>query len=72
MCQDYQVELLGSLPLDMRIREHTDAGKPSVVAEPQGKIADTYRMIARRIAVKVAESAKDHSELFAKIIMEND
>lgn len=72
MCQDYQVELLGSLPLDMRIREHTDAGKPSVVAEPQGKIADTYRMIARRIAVKVAESAEDHSELFAKIIMEND
>ena len=72
MCQDYQVELLGSLPLDIRIREHTDTGKPSVVAEPQGKIADTYRMIARRIAVKVAESAEDHSELFTKIIMEND
>lgn len=72
MCQDYNVELLGALPLDIKIREHTDAGKPSVAAEPDGKIAAIYRMIARRIAVKVAESAEDHSELFAKIIMEND
>lgn len=72
MCQDYQVEFLGALPLDIKIREHTDTGKPSVVAEPDGKIAETYRLIARRIAVKVAESAEDHSELFAKIIMEND
>ena len=72
MCRDYQVEFLGALPLDIKIREHTDTGKPSVVAEPDGKIAETYRLIARRIAVKVAESAEDHSELFAKIIMEND
>lgn len=72
MCRDYQVEFLGALPLDIRIREHTDAGKPSVVAEPEGHIAEMYRLIARRIAVKVAEFSEDHSELFAKIIMEND
>ncbi len=72
MCRDYNVEFLGALPLDIKIREHTDAGKPSVVAEPDGKIADMYRLIARRVAVKVAESAEDRSELFAKIIMEND
>lgn len=72
MCEDYQVEFLGALPLDIRIREHTDAGKPSVVAEPEGHIAETYRLIARRVAVKVAEFSEDHSELFAKIIMEND
>ena len=72
MCQDYNVEFLGALPLDIKIREHTDTGKPSVVAEPDGKIAGIYRLIARRIAVKVAESAEDHSELFAKIVMEND
>ena len=72
MCQDYNVEFLGALPLDIKIREHTDTGKPSVVAEPDGKIAGIYRLIARRVAVKVAESADDHSELFAKIVMEND
>ena len=72
MCQDYNVELLGALPLDIKIREHTDAGKPSVVAEPDGKIAEIYKRIARRVAVKIAESAEDHSELFAKIVMDND
>ncbi|MEK6684815.1 MAG: iron-sulfur cluster carrier protein ApbC [Pseudomonadota bacterium] len=72
MCQDYDVEFLGALPLDIKIREHTDRGKPSVVAEPEGKIAEIYRMIARRIAVKVAESAEDHSELLARIVMEDN
>ncbi|QOJ23309.1 MAG: iron-sulfur cluster carrier protein ApbC [Gammaproteobacteria bacterium] len=72
MCRDYNVELLGALPLDIKIREHTDAGKPSVVAEPDGKIAEIYKLIARRVAVKIAESAEDHSDLFAKIVMEND
>ncbi|UJP05839.1 MAG: iron-sulfur cluster carrier protein ApbC [Nitrosomonas sp.] len=72
MCRDYQVEFLGALPLDIKIREHTDTGKPSVVAEPEGEIAGIYRLIARRIAVKVAACAEDHSELFTQIIMEND
>ncbi|MFZ1851263.1 MAG: iron-sulfur cluster carrier protein ApbC [Nitrosomonas sp.] len=72
MSRDYNVELLGSLPLDIKIREHTDTGKPSVVAEPDGKIAAAYRLIARRIAAKVAESAEDLSELFAKIITEDN
>ncbi|GKS70138.1 ATP-binding protein involved in chromosome partitioning [Nitrosomonas sp. PY1] len=72
MSHDYNVELLGSLPLDIKIREYTDAGKPSVVAEPDGAIAAAYRLIARRIAAKVAEYAEDHSALFAEIIMEND
>lgn len=72
MCRDYDVEFLGALPLDIKIREQTDIGIPSVVAEPDGKIAETYRMIARRIAVKVAESAEDHSEVFARIVMENN
>ncbi|MDE2389890.1 MAG: Mrp/NBP35 family ATP-binding protein, partial [Betaproteobacteria bacterium] len=72
MCKDYNVELLGALPLDIKIREHTDAGKPSVVAEPDGKISEIYKLIARRVAVKIAESAEDHSELFTKIVMENN
>ncbi len=72
MCRDYQVEFLGALPLDIKIREHTDSGKPSVIAEPDSPIAQTYRLIARKIAVKVAESAEDHSAVFAQIIMEDD
>lgn len=72
MCRDYNVELLGALPLDIRIREHTDAGKPSVVAEPDGQIADIYRTIARLVAAKISDMARDYSDVFTQIIMEDD
>jgi ATP-binding protein involved in chromosome partitioning len=61
MGEQYGVELLGSLPLDIRIREQTDSGRPTVVAEPDGAIATTYREIARKVAVRIAEKAKDMS-----------
>jgi len=72
MCRDYNVELLGNLPLDIRIREHTDSGKPSVVAEPDSQISETYRLIARRVAARISRLAKDNSAVFAQIIMEDD
>lgn len=72
MCKDYGVDLLGALPLDIKIREHTDSGKPSVVAEPDGQIAEIYRAIARRVTVKIANLAKDYSDVFTKIIMEDE
>lgn len=72
MCRDYNVRLLGALPLDIRIREHTDAGKPSVVAEPDGQIADIYRTIARLVAAKISDMARDYSDVFTQIIMEDD
>jgi len=61
MAEQYDVDVLGSLPLDIRIREQTDAGRPTVVAEPDGDIATTYKTIARRVAVRIAEKAKDMS-----------
>jgi ATP-binding protein involved in chromosome partitioning len=71
MCGDYDVELLGSIPLDIRIREHTDSGMPSVVAEPHGRVAEIYRSIARRLAVKIDSLSLDHSALFAKIVVQD-
>ncbi len=71
MCRDYDVELLGDLPLDIKIRQHADAGTPTVVADPDGRIADTYRRIARRLAVKIDDLSLDHSALFAKIVIED-
>ena len=71
MCADYNVEFLGGLPLDIRIREQTDSGNPTVVADPDGKIAKEYKQIARRIAVKVADMAQDHSAAFPKIVVQN-
>lgn len=71
MAQDYNVEILGQLPLDMSIRLSTDEGKPSVVAEPDGKIAGIYKQIARRVAVKIGEKAKDFSSKMPKIVISN-
>jgi ATP-binding protein involved in chromosome partitioning len=71
MGQDYGVELLGSLPLDIRIREQADSGTPTVVADPGSRAADIYRQIARRIAVKIAEKQQDHSAAFPKIVVQN-
>jgi ATP-binding protein involved in chromosome partitioning len=71
MCADYNVEFLGGLPLDIRIREQADSGAPTVVADPDGNIAKVYRQIARRIAVKVADMAQDHSAAFPKIVVQS-
>jgi ATP-binding protein involved in chromosome partitioning len=71
MCKDYNVELLGSLPLDIKIREQADGGMPTVVAEPDSKIAVTYKQIARRIAVKLSEQSLDHSHKFPNIVIQN-
>ncbi|MDQ9171506.1 iron-sulfur cluster carrier protein ApbC [Oxalobacteraceae bacterium R-40] len=72
MCKDYGTEFLGALPLTMSIREQTDSGKPTVVAEPDGPVADIYKTIARKIAVKIAEKAKDMSGKFPSIVIKND
>ena len=71
MSKDYAVDLLGSLPLDINIREQADSGKPTVVADPGGRVAEIYRQIARRVAVKIAERQQDHSAAFPKIVVQN-
>ena len=71
MCKDYGTELLGALPLDMAIREQADSGKPTVVSDPDGPVAQTYKRIARRVAVKIAESQKDMSSKFPNIVVQN-
>jgi ATP-binding protein involved in chromosome partitioning len=70
MANDYKVDVLGQVPLDIRIREQADSGKPSVVAEPQSRIAEIYRGIARRVAIKIAEKQQDHSAAFPKIVVQ--
>ena len=72
MCGEYGVEFLGGLPLTMSIREQTDSGKPSVVADPDGAVAGIYKEIARKIAIKVAEKAKDMTSKFPNIVVKND
>jgi ATP-binding protein involved in chromosome partitioning len=72
MSDDYGVDFLGALPLDIKIREEADSGKPTVVAQPDSRITEIYREIARRMAAKLAIKAKDYSSKFPNIVIQNN
>ena len=69
MSKDYGIDLLGQLPLDIRIREQADSGKPTVVSDPDGPLAAIYKTIARKVAVKIADSMKDMTGKFPNIVV---
>ena len=71
MCKDFNAEFLGALPLDIQIREQTDSGKPTVVADPDSRAAEIYRAIARRVAVKIGDLQRDMSGKFPNIVVQN-
>jgi ATP-binding protein involved in chromosome partitioning len=71
MAQKNQLDLLGSLPLDISIRKNADGGKPTVVADPDSRAAEIYRTIARKMAAKLALTAKDFSGKFPNIVVQN-
>jgi len=71
MAEQHNVQFLGALPLDIRIREEADNGTPTVVAEPDGPIALIYREIARKAAAKLALQAKSYSQKFPNIVIQN-
>ena len=72
MATEYNVELLGQLPLDIHIREQADGGEPTVVAMPDSRVAQIYGEIARKTAAKLAVKSKDYSAKFPKIVIQNN
>ncbi len=71
MAEQYDIDLLGTLPLDISIREDVDQGKPTVIAKPKGDIAKTYHEIALKIAAKMSLLNKDFSSKFPNIVIQN-
>ncbi|VWC78499.1 iron-sulfur cluster carrier protein ApbC [Burkholderia lata] len=71
MAQDYGVNVLGSLPLDIAIRERADSGTPTVVADSGGALARRYRDIARGVALAIAERSRDMTSKFPSIVVQN-
>ncbi|NOX43314.1 MAG: iron-sulfur cluster carrier protein ApbC [Gammaproteobacteria bacterium] len=72
LADDESVALLGALPLDKQIREQVDGGNPTVAADPDGRISQIYREIARRVSAKLSLTAKDHSAKFPTIVIQNN
>ena len=71
MAADFGVELLGQLPLDVRIREQTDGGNPTVVADPGSAAASAFRLAAQRMTAAQAIQGRDYSSKFPKIVVED-
>ncbi|WP_175971269.1 iron-sulfur cluster carrier protein ApbC [Burkholderia sp. BCC0322] len=71
MAKDYGVNVLGSLPLDIAIRERADSGTPTVVADSEGALARRYRDIARGVALAIAERSRDMTSKFPSIVVQN-
>ncbi|MCW8890514.1 MAG: iron-sulfur cluster carrier protein ApbC [Sedimenticola sp.] len=72
MAEQYGVNFLGALPLDIRIREETDGGKPTVVADPEHRISQIYREIARKTTAILAKQAKSYAAKFPNIVIQNN
>jgi ATP-binding protein involved in chromosome partitioning len=68
--EKYGVDFLGEIPLDLTIREHTDAGRPPVVSQPDGPQAAAYLSIARSVIAKLAPGDAAVRP-FPKIVFEN-
>lgn len=69
MAEQYSLNFLGSIPLDISIRENVDTGQPTVVADCDGEIASKYKSIARKAAAKLALRKKDFSDKFPNIVI---
>ncbi|HUQ52106.1 MAG TPA: iron-sulfur cluster carrier protein ApbC [Gammaproteobacteria bacterium] len=72
LSEQYGVPLLGTLPLDRRIRQETDEGKPTVAADPKGPLARAFTEAALRAVGELAARAKDYSRLFPNITVEDN
>jgi ATP-binding protein involved in chromosome partitioning len=71
MAAQYHVPMLGSLPLDIRIREQADSGTPTMAAAPDSNIAAAYRLIARNTAARLSLNARNKSIQFPNIVIQN-
>ena len=72
MSKDYNVDLLGNLPLDIKIREDLDNGKPTVARDKSSPITKIFSEIAIKTASKIADYSEDHSGKFPKIVIEKN
>jgi ATP-binding protein involved in chromosome partitioning len=71
LAADFDVQLLGQLPLDLKVREQTDSGTPTVVADPESPAAEAFMQTARRMAARLAMQGKDYSRRFPNIVVED-
>jgi len=71
MAKDFEIPLLGQLPLTMEIRSSLDEGKPTMVANPDSPIARSYRSMALRTAGELSVMPRSMTVQMPKIVIQN-
>jgi ATP-binding protein involved in chromosome partitioning len=71
MAEQYGVPLLGQLPLDLRIREDLDHGRPTVVSAPESELTESYRAVARKVAARLSMAPRSLSVNLPQINIQN-
>ncbi|MEM1410930.1 MAG: iron-sulfur cluster carrier protein ApbC [Pseudomonadota bacterium] len=71
MAEDYDIPLLGRLPLDISIRLSLDAGRPTLVEAPDGDIAASYLEFARRTSAELSQRERNLKLDMPQINLEN-
>ena len=70
MAEQYNLELLGEIPLEMGIREQADSGKPIVESAPDSDAAAIFVQVALRVAAQLSMSKQDFASKFPNIVVE--
>jgi ATP-binding protein involved in chromosome partitioning len=68
MAAAYGVPLLGSLPLEIAIREQGDAGTPVVRAAPDSAAAAAYRQVAERLLEELRKRPRVRASIGAQLL----
>ena len=68
MAEQYDVPLLGSLPLDIAIREQGDVGRPLVVAAPESAVALAYREVARAMVEQLTKRPRAAMSIASSLV----
>ena len=71
MAEQYDLPLLGQLPLNLRIRADLDAGMPTVATDPDSDISRSYREMARNVAGRLSATPRSLSLSVASINVHN-
>ena len=71
MAKDFEIPLLGQLPLAIEIRSALDDGNPTVAQDPGSAAAQSYRKLALRTAGALAVMPRSMTFKMPEIVVSN-
>lgn len=72
IAEQFEIPLIGQLPLTLAVREAGDAQRPVVLDEAHPEIAAAYEDIALKIAELIAQQKQSYAHLFTKVKVSED